>query len=584
MLESLCGDLGVAAALLDGDGRVIWTSGFCSREFPGMFREGRPFAEALEECTQPERDPSPLGQPPSGASLRRARSPGGQGSVYRCLELPVEAGGATLSLRGLVNVSQERMREESFLLSELQLRSMREMVAILYESHRTEEVINLILVAVTSQMGFGFNRAFFLEVRGQRLCGRIGIGPSSHEEAHQIWSRLASLNFSTLREVYQDLTRHGEAPDPSTHRIAVGLDFDLRQLADASGGPLPGMLGALLAGKPARLHAWDPGTEVDATLFSSLRTDVVAVVPLFARGALAGVIIVDNLITRKPITEGDLNVLKTFAGYAGVALERSRLYDELRESLSKLTAAHQSLKANQQKLLQAEKLSALGELAAYVSHEIRNPLVAIGGLARSLLKDETHCPGTVETLDVIVSEVSRLERFLRETLEFVKPRATGMAPADLTGIVQECLATFRYELEAYSIEVERALGDEPLSCVTDPELFRQALYNLIKNAVEAMPSGGKLLIGVERNGAAVTVGVGDTGEGIPTAARAKIFEPFFTTKLEGTGLGLAIASHNIKWLGGKLELAEDARFKTFFKITLPLRTQQGGGHENHTGG
>jgi signal transduction histidine kinase len=247
------------------------------------------------------------------------------------------------------------------------------------------------------------------------------------------------------------------------------MDFDLSRhgWGEQATAELPGILGVLTRGKPAKLHASDPGTEVDQSLFDLLATDFVAVVPLLVRGTLAGVIIADNLITRKPISEGDLNVLKTFAGYAGVALERSHLYDELRKSVAKLQSANETLKTSQQKLLQVEKLSAIGELAAYVSHEIRNPLVAIGGLARSLLKDQVDDPDTSETLQIIVSEVNRLEKFLRETLDFVKPRVAGSIAADLNGVVRECLATFKNEL---SDRGPRAASEGSVECLSTPIL------------------------------------------------------------------------------------------------------------------
>ncbi len=576
MLEGLCARSRIAAVLVEGGGRVLWSSPIAGTEFPGTFECGVAFGEALERSTRldPARsEASALGPAFAEGELRSA----GEGAFFRHFRLPLEESGPKHVLHVLVNVSQEKKLEEHFLHNLHQLKSMKEIVDILYESLSTPEVVYLCLVAVTAQMGFGFNRAFFLQVNGSRLRGRIGIGPSNPDEAHAIWTRLASLNFSSLREVYQDLTRNGGVPDPRTQEIAIRMDFDLRrQRLTAEGGQEPpGILGALTQGKPAELHASDPGTEVDQALFSLLATDCLAVVPLFVRGALAGVIIADNLITRKPITEADLNVLKTFAGYAGVALERSHLYDELRESVVKLQAANETLKTSQQKLLQVEKLSAIGELAAFVSHEIRNPLVAIGGLARSLLKDRVGDPDTSETLQLIVSEVSRLEKFLRETLDFVKPRVVGTVAADLNGVVRECLATFKNELAENAIEVDASILREPVECLTDPDLLRHALSNLIKNAIEAMKGGGKLHVAVQRNGVSGTIRVGDTGPGIPTEVRPRIFDPFFTTKPEGTGLGLSIASQNIRGLGGRLELETDREFKTMFKLTLPLHSREG---------
>jgi signal transduction histidine kinase len=588
-LEPLCAAARMAVVLSDREGRIRWWNGVAAAEFPDLLAEGSGFRDFLERATRPEDErvsPSALNAaagtaPPSAApepaagQLRWAERAGGRRVRYRYLEIPCAEAGPGSTLHSLTDVSHELELEKSFVHNLRQLQSMKEIVDILYESLSTREVIYLILIAVTSQMGFGFNRAFFCEVGGNRLRGRIGIGPSNAEEAHDIWTRIASLNFSTLREVYEDLTRRGEMPDHRTQEIALQVDIPLGN--EAAGEEPAGLLAVLQRGKPARVHASDPGGEVDRGLFSLLATDAIAVVPLSVGGQLRGVILADNFITRKPILDGDLNLLKTFAGYAGVALERSHLYDELRENVAKLQAANESLKANHQKLLQAEKLSAIGKLAAYVSHEIRNPLVAIGGLARSLLKDPIADAETSDTLEVIVAEVNRLEKFLRETLDFVKPRISTATRADLGAVVRDSLATFKNELSEHLIELRTEIPREALEISIDPNLLRHALSNLIKNSIEAMPGGGQLYVELARHGPQARISVGDTGPGIPEEVRPRIFDPFFTTKPGGTGLGLAVASQNIRGLGGRLDLEADERWKTLFRLVLPLDSGAAGG-------
>jgi len=575
MLERLCASSRMSAVLVDASGSIVWKNEYSEEEFPGLFVPGAGFQTELDRGTLAQLGRGePLSEGSAGESgeLRRTES----GSVYRHSCLHLGEAGPDFQLHCLLNVSAEKRLEEHFLLNLQQLRSMKEIVDILYQSMSTPEVIYLCLIAVTAQMGFGFNRAFFLQVTGGRMRGRFGIGPSNPEEAHTIWSRFATQNFSSLRQVYEDFTRSGGMPDPRTQEIAIRMDFELQKHGwhATQRESLRGILGVLARGKPAQLHASDPGTQVDRELFERLGTDTVAVVPLFVRGELAGVIIADNLITRKAINEADLNVLKTFAGYAGLALERSHLYDELRQSVAKLQAANETLKTSQQRLLQAEKLSAIGELAAYVSHEIRNPLVAIGGLARSLIKDQVDDPDTAETLQIIATQVNRLEKFLRETLDFVKPRVAGVVPADVLQIVRESLATFKNELSENAIEVELETSEDAVICQIDPDLLRHALSNLIKNAIEAMKGGGRLLVGVVKNGVSGTIRIGDTGPGIPAEARPRIFDPFFTTKPEGTGLGLSIASQNIRGLGGQLELEPGDEYRTVFRLTLPLQLRQ----------
>lgn len=567
ILEGLSARLGIGVVLCDAVDRILWANDWVTREFPSLFPLGQEFTSTLERISSPDpRTPDgggPLDSTVSTGEVYRLDRHDGEPACYRHLEFAVCNAPSAQRVHCLVNVSGEKKLEENFLKNLHQLSSMREIIDILYENLSTQQVLYLILVAVTAHMGFGFNRAFYLEACGGRLRGKIGIGPSSVDDAHRIWTRLAQLNLPTLRAHYQELTRNGETPDPQTREIARRMDFPTGAASD-------GLLGAIESGKPTLIHARKPGSKVDTALFELLRTDAVAVVPLHVRNALAGVLLADNFITRKPITDQDLSVLKTFSGYAGVALERSQLHDELRKSVNKLQAANESLKNNQRKLLQAEKLSAIGELAACVSHEIRNPLVAIGGLARSLLKEPMPNPDSQESLQIIVTEVARLEKFLRETLDFVKPEVMGTDSVDLREEVEHCLAPFHSEFSENAVSVQLDLGPEPLTCLIDRDLFRRALSNLIKNAIDAIGMYGTICLTARRHGVSARVSVADTGSGIPREIRSRIFEPFFTTKDDGTGLGLAIASQSIRSLGGQISLQDNDRYRTILNISLPL--------------
>ncbi|MGH9360965.1 MAG: sensor histidine kinase, partial [Thermoanaerobaculia bacterium] len=408
----------------------------------------------------------------------------------------------------------------------------------------------------------------FLKAQGSRLRGRLGIGPANAADAHRIWTRLAESNPS-LRESLGILSRSSGSPDPATAELAARIDIPLAgPEADQAE-----IVGSIRGGKAARLFRGERLPAVDEGLFRLLDTDALAVVPLQIGSELEGVLIADNCITRKPISDEDLSLLKTFSGYAGIALERSRLYDELKRNVEKLQEANQELQANQQKLLQAEKLSAIGELAAFVSHEIRNPLVAIGGLARSALSDGSENPQTVEALQIISAEVRRLERFLKETLDFVKPSVGELAVEDLNLVVRDCLATFKEELNQHGVESLLEAEPQPVWARIDSNLLRGALSNLIKNAVEAMERGGRLRVQTVRNDRLARIRVADTGPGIPPEIRGRIFELFFTTKKAGTGLGLAMASQSVRSLGGAIAMecnGQDGEYGTVFSITLPL--------------
>ena len=585
MLESLCAHSHCSAVLVAGDGTVAWASASAGTVFPDCFSPGCDFQCAVDEKLEflaeanrygasllPTAAEEPVAWPSKFVRLRASSRCEEKIYRYDVFPIPLESDetGDAQTIHAFVDVSHQRKFEEDFIQNLCQLTSMKEIVDILYESVSTQDVIHIVLVGVTCQMGLGFNRAFFLQAKANQLKGRIGIGPSDAEEANEIWSCIAACNFASLREVYEDLILQGGIRDFRTQELSVLLDFDLTSLREDAQGNEAGLAHAIQTGKPTFLRAEAAQSEADELLFDLLKTDCAAVVPLSVQGELAGVIIADNFITRQSISEVDLNALKTFAGYAAMALERSRLYEELQQTVSQLKAANERLKKNQEKLLQVEKLSAVGELAACVSHEIRTPLVAIGGLARSLLQDPIEDPAARDSLEMIGAEVSRLERFLGETLDFVKPKPVDECTVDLQEEIRACLATFKAEISESAIELESCLPEDPILCLMDPALLRRSLANLFKNAVEAMAGGGTLYVSLARSGLFAVIRVGDTGSGIPSSVRSRIFDPYFTTKPGGTGLGLAIASQSIRRHGGRLELDNDSDFRTMFRLMLPL--------------
>jgi len=570
ILEEFSARLEAAVVLCEEDGRIRWVSQYAERQFPGAFApaaEFRSSLDALFEDVEPayeahglldcDREDSRL--------LRLRHDARGDPVDYRHIAFETNGHSDTpgLPVHCLIDCSRERRLEDSYRTNLAQLSSMREIADTLYEGLSYEEVIYLILIAVTAHLGFGFNRAFYLEAIGDRLRGTTGIGPSNAEEAHAIWQRLERSEPSSIRTLYREIADRDERPDSRTHELAAQMNFPLCS-ADSL------LMVAVGTRKPGLLHARDSEHPLDRELFELLNTDAVAIVPLYVRQSLAGVLVADNFITRSRITERDLEVLRSFSRYAGLALERSQLYDELRQSVHKLQEANETLKTNQLRLLQAEKLSAIGELAACVSHEIRNPLVAIGGLARALQRDTEITDKNRATLEMIADQVARLEKFLRETLDFVKPEVTGTISVDLRDEIQRAIAPLEHEIAERSIELELELSPQPVRCLIAPDLFHRALTNLVLNAAEALGKAGRILITARVTDQLAVVEVVDTGPGIPPELHSKVFDPFFTTRAEGTGLGLAIAAQAIRTIGGQISLQADDPFKTIFRIMLPL--------------
>jgi signal transduction histidine kinase len=224
----------------------------------------------------------------------------------------------------------------------------------------------------------------------------------------------------------------------------------------------------------------------------------------------------------------------------------------------------------QDRVLQSERLAAVGNTVNHIAHEIKNPLLIIGGFARQLQKIPGLDDKARQKLTIMAEEVSNLEEMVAEMREFVRRPPAAKRPGRLEALVSAALELFQDAFSENHIAVKRVEeGHLPeLNC--DPKLLHQVLINLFKNALEAMPRGGELTVTTRVRGKNAEVVVADTGEGMTPEVAASIFQPYFTTKPKGTGLGLAICQSIIQEHGGAI-LVESAPGKgSAFTIQLPL--------------
>lgn len=243
-------------------------------------------------------------------------------------------------------------------------------------------------------------------------------------------------------------------------------------------------------------------------------------------------------------------------------------------TLSGVICAFQDLthiRRMEEQVRRSDRLAAIGELAAGMAHEIRNPLASLSG-SISMLSEEFRFEGTSrELMDIVTGEISRLDALITDFLGFASPREPVVLPVDL-GALAHATATLLRQAhpDAWRIEVSER-GDRPALAELDPQLVRQVFWNLSLNAIEAMPGGGRLEIGVTAADDAVTVAFADTGVGIPPAAMAKIFTPFFSTKERGTGLGLAIVFKIVEAHRGRLDVETAPGRGTTVRVSFPVR-------------
>jgi signal transduction histidine kinase len=225
----------------------------------------------------------------------------------------------------------------------------------------------------------------------------------------------------------------------------------------------------------------------------------------------------------------------------------------------------------EEELLRSERLAILGKMAAHISHEIKNPLMLIGGFARQVLKDpEANPEKTQEKLQIIVDEVRRLEDFLVEVGNYAKLSEPQKTPGDLNALIQETCRRLEPSIQECNIELSLQLDPHLPPAPFDPAHLRQVILNIAKNGIEAMEGGGTLTIASGRQGERVFVEISDTGVGIPPEVREKIFQPFFSSKAKGSGLGLAISQKIIEAHQG--EIAIDSELHQGTRVTIFLKT------------
>jgi len=230
----------------------------------------------------------------------------------------------------------------------------------------------------------------------------------------------------------------------------------------------------------------------------------------------------------------------------------------------------------EEKLKSAEKLSAIGRMAANIAHEVRNPLASMSGSIQ-ILKDSLDIAIEDRNLmDIVLRETERLNTLVEEFLTYARPPSPRFENEDLRKIVSETMKILEGSVDADGIELIEEIPDEPVITAMDPGQMSQVLHNLAKNSLEAMETGGELRIGlkltvVDESPRAVLT-VSDTGHGISDDIMAEIFEPFKTTKSKGTGLGLAIVYQLIQIHKGIIDISSVPDKGTTFTISLPARS------------
>ncbi len=426
---------------------------------------------------------------------------------------------------------------------------------------KLSRLLRIILTGVTIGGGLGFNRAILLMVneRAQTLRGILGIGPGSGQEAGQIW-QTKTMKQKSLVEMIVEVPDDEQGEETSFEKTAKSIWMPLT--------PEQGIFArSVLERRAFNITNISEQFEDCRYISNLLDIDRFATVPLIVRDQVIGIIYVDNKYNNVPISEDDLNFLQMFANQAALAIDNAMLYSNVEKQ-------NQELREAQDRLVQMEKMTALGNMAADVAHEIRNPIICVGGFARRLLNDEELSEKHKKYVNIISEESIRLETILQDILIFSKETPIRFEKCNINAIIKGALELLDLEIHDLDVEINTCFFKDLDTIMADTQQLKQVFINLFTNALQQVSEKKGLINIMTYNTLSltggVTVEVSDNGGGISPEIIDNIFNPFFTTKGTGTGLGLAIIRKIIENHHGNINVRNRPGVGVTFVINFPM--------------
>jgi len=332
--------------------------------------------------------------------------------------------------------------------------------------------------------------------------------------------------------------------------------------------PDEGLVGHVIAsGEPKLVNDVERDPHFSGTLSEGLEGVVpraILCVPLTIRDHPIGAVELINKLDG-PFDQQDLDLLTAMAASVAVAVDNANLYSELAEFADEL-------ERSQAKLVQAEKMAAIGRLAASLAHELNNPLQAIHNSLHLTAHEGLPVERREAYLGMAQGEVERLIDIVQRMLDFYRPSRGRVEATDLNHVVEKVLTLAQKRLQHDHVDVRTELADRLPAITVVSDEISQVILNLLINALEAMPAGGELRLrtALSDDREQVLLSVQDSGPGMSARQIRRLFEPFYTTKPEGTGLGLAISYGIVERHGGTIDVSSAPDQGTTFVVRLPV--------------
>ena len=449
-----------------------------------------------------------------------------------------------------------------------EIRFLHELSLVLQTSMELDEILSVAMTAITSGKGFGMNRAFLLMIDRERknLVGHLGIGPRNYEEAWRIWDEVDQSNFS-LTELSREFYKKKLSSEKAKFQ-------DILEKLTVSRDDTGHIFNRALQERRSILveHAFeDP--QVDPKLAQILGVSRFLVMPLISRNRSVGVLLADNFVTNNPISPRDMQSLQTFAFPVAFAIERASLYERLQEEVENQLMANRKLQEQQDLIIKMEKMAVVGRITASIAHSIRNPLAAIGGFARSLLKNG-DIEQKKEYLEFILNEAKHLDDVLEEVLNYSESLHPVMDRWDVNQLAIAVTAEMKLRLEEMHIAVDLRLAPELPTAWLDYKQIAYCLRTIINYVAVDQPAVDRIEVTTCQRGDRIMLCVNDRGVALSAEIKQALLTPFMETETLGQGVGLPLCKIILERHGSSFEIEDRPDGGTQFCIVLQQQKEE----------
>jgi len=469
-------------------------------------------------------------------------------------QLPEES-----ALRKIIVTLCEEYREQkghlqslsAFLTSKSrEIKFLHELSLVLQTSMELDEVLSVAMTAITSGKGFGMNRAFLLMTDRDRkyLVGHLGVGPRNYEEAWRIWDEVDRSNFS-LTELSKEFYKTKISSERAKFQDILEKLTISRNLKEHIFNR------ALNDRRPILVENASQNPDIDPELVSTLGVEQFLVMPLISRNRSIGILLADNFVTNKPITPRDVQSLQTFAFPVAFAIERASLYERLNDEVGKQAEANQKLKEQQELIVRMENMAVVGRITSSIAHSIRNPLAAIGGYARSLMKNGDFNEKK-EYLEQILQKAKQLDEVLEEVLSYSDSIHPAIDCWDLNHLAVSVVAEMEERFEENGLTIVLNLDADLPQVWLDYKQIAYCLKTIINHAALTYPEAGTIEVETIGSEESVRLCVIDKAVTLSDEMKKALMTPFMETAELGQGVGLPLCKVILERHGSSFEIED----------------------------